>query len=445
MKTQALFLALFSSALFLIFSCKKNMGMDESPLEARTVTVKKAERNINLETYGSVTYKKKYDVTALAEGTIVELFVQEGSEVKKGDLLLRLKNIQYEIEKVERQNALNSARAKVRAALNNIKEKEKSARARLLELENLRSNLAQKKEEARLLKKNFEKNERLFSAGGISESAFEQIKVQMKSALTEIGVLEKQLAMQEMGYRDQDLLEAGLVASESPEERAAQLVELNLQSAKIDLELCETEARNAEQSLKSIESLLESLDIRAPADGLVAALNKESGERLLQNEKALTIIDMKEPFAIASAQEKDAEKIQAGSPALVRIESLALEQESRVAFISPLADSETGNFSVKIPLKNGDGRIKFGMFAECSIKTRATGSYFELPESAVIKRRGNSVAFYCVENGYVFEKECPVATEKDGKIFLEKGIEDGEIILVEPSPSIKEGSHVKAI
>ncbi len=438
-------IAAIFAACAALASCAKKSAKKAPELEVRAITVKKSELRSTIDTYGSVTYKKKNDVSSLVDGTIVELFVQEGSRVKKGDVLLKMKNVQYEIQKVECENALNSATAKVRAAMNNLREEEKNAKSKILSLENARASLEQKKSELGFMEKNLEKNKKVFLAGGIAPSAYEQMEMEFSSAKTEVEILEKELKMQEMGFTDQDLIAAGVEPSEGQEEKERQLIDLNLRGAKINIELSEAEKKNAEQNLKSIVSLMENLTVRAPADGIVGVLNYENGERVSQNEKILTLIDMNEPFAQVAVQEKDSQKIQVGSPALVKIESLDYEQKSQVSFISPMADYETGNFVLKIPLKNQSGLMRLGMFAHCSIETKSSGKYFLLPEKAAIKRKANNVAFYCVENGYIFQKECPIEMEKDGKIYLDKGVSDGEKIVENPGAELKEGQHVKAI
>ena len=177
----------------------------------------------------------------------------------------------------------------------------------------------------------------------------------------------------------------------------------------------------------------------------MGALKCENGERVTQNQNVLTLIDMAEPYAQVTVQERDMEKIAIGSPALVKIDSLGQKQKSAVAFISPLAEFETGNFYVKIPLKNDKDDLRFGMFAQCSIESKRSGDFFALPREAVLFRNGNNVAFYCVQNGYVFQKECAVEMERDGKLFVAGGLEDGDKIIVNPSQAVKEGVHVKEL
>ena len=165
----------------LLASCAKEGARKEAETEARVITVKKSELHSTIDTYGSVTYKKKNDVSSLVDGTIVGLFVQEGSQVKKGDIMLKMKNVQYEIQKVERENALNSATAKARAAENNLREEEKNIKSKMLSIENARATLLQKKGELDFMKKNLEKNKKVFLAGGIAASAYEQMEIECNS------------------------------------------------------------------------------------------------------------------------------------------------------------------------------------------------------------------------------------------------------------------------
>ena len=444
MKKEVLLLsfALFFAALS---SCAKKSGDESKSVQVKTLTAKKSQQKIMLESYGSVTYKKKNDVCALVEGTIVEQRVTEGAAVQKGEILFALKNIQYQIQRAERQNQVNSARAKLRAAQNNLAEQERSALGTIMSLENAKTNLLQKQEEYSLQIKNLERNQNLYRAGGISESSLERMKMDALSSKTDIEVLEKELQMKALGYNENDLLRQGIVPSQDKEQRKRQYVELNTQGAKIQIELAEVELKNAQRDLDSINALIEGLTVRSPCDGIVGALYFENGERVTQNEKLATVIDMEIPYAKVSVQEKDMEKIQIGASAWVEIDSAAFREESLVDFISPLADSETGNFYVKIPVNNRENKLRLGMFAKCSIETQSAGEYFALPESVLRRRDGNTAFFFCVQNDYIYQKECPIEMERDGKIFIKSGIKDGDKIVQNPSSSLKEGLRVKCI
>ena len=438
-------LLILLGTLFIACACSRQSKNSGQCLQVRTLTANKSRQNVTLESYGSVTYKKKNDVCALVDGTIVEQRAQEGDAVKKGEIIFLLKNIQYEIQRAERQNQVNSARAKLKAAKNNLTEQERNAISTIMALENAKASLAQKRDEHSLQMKNLEKNQKLFDAGGISESSLEQMQMEAKSSKTDIDVLEKELQMKLLGYEEKDLLREGIIPSDDKEERKSQYIALNTKSAMIQIEIAEVELKNAQRDLESINELIESLAIRSPCDGIVGALYFENGERVTQNEKLATIIDMDKPYAKVSVQEKDMEKIQIGASALVEIDSASYKEESAIDFISPLADSETGNFYVKIPVDNKEKKIRLGMFAKCSISAKTSGEYFVLPESALTRRDGNTAFFFCVQNDFVYQKECPIEMERDGKIYIKNGIKDGEKIVESPSAALKEGLRVKCI
>lgn len=165
----------------------------------------------------------------------------------------------------------------------------------------------------------------------------------------------------------------------------------------------------------------------------------------MQNEKLMTIVDVSAPYTIVSIQEKDMQGIEIGSEAELEVSSLNEFQSAKIEFIAPVADMQTGNFNVKIPMKNDDDKIKLGMFVRCSIQTKKSGNFFILPESIVLKRDGNRISFYSVQNEILVVKNCIVDMERDGNFFIESGISDGEKIVENPSSALREGMHVKAI
>ncbi|MCR5046691.1 MAG: efflux RND transporter periplasmic adaptor subunit [Treponema sp.] len=435
----------FLAFAFLFISCSEKKENEKEPVLVQTIKASLVEKKDSLESYGMIVYKRKNEVTSLVDGNIVELYVQEGSEVEKGMPLLKMKNVQYEIKKTECQNILNSARTRVKAAQNNLFENEKTLRGKLMEIENLKTKLNLKQAETNLKEKQFEKNEKLFIAGGISENEREIMMLDLEAAKKEIKILENEIDIQELGLKDSDLEAAGITASKSKEESLEQIIDLNLRSARIQIELAKTEEENAIQNLKSIESLIQNLTIYSPISGIIGQLNYESGERVTENQKILTVIEMDEPYAEILLQEKESQKIQIGSPALVTINSLGIEQKSFISFISPLADYESGNFKVKIPLKNIDKKIRLGMFAQCSIKTNDKERFFELPKEAASKIQGDKASFFCVKNGYLVEKTCPIESENENWIFIKKGIEEGETIVSKNTTALREGLYVKCI
>lgn len=433
-----------AATVFAFNACKKD-NSQESLAQVKTFTARLTPHSIKLKTFGTVTYGKKNDITALVEGTIYELNVKEGDKVRQGDILLRMKNIQYEIQRSENQNQVNSAKASLETSKHNLTKSILNANSQIMSLENSRLNLAQKQSELELVKENLKKNERLFKAGGVSKQDITQMRLNAQGTQTEIEILKKKIQIEELGFRNEDLILAGYVPSENKDTLKNQLIELNTRSAQLEIEIAKVNLQNALENLKSTDTLIENLTVRASSDGIVGVLNFENGEHVMQNEKLMTIVETSSPYTLVTVQEKDMQGIELGSDAELEIASLNEIQSGKIEFIAPVADMQTGNFNVKIPMKNDDEKIKLGMFVRCSIQTNKSGNFFILPESVALKRDGNRISFYSVQNEILVIKNCVVDMEGDGRFFIESGIADGEQIVEKPSSALKEGMHVKAI
>lgn len=433
-----------AATMFALSACSKEHSQ-ENLAHVKTITARLTPHTTKLKAFGTVTYGKKNDITALVEGTIYELTVKEGDKVKQGDVVLRMKNIQYEIQRSENQNQVNSAAASLESSKNNLTRTILNVNSQIMSLENSRLNLAQKQNELCLVKETLEKNETLFEAGGVSKQDIAQMRLNAQGTQTEIEILQKKIQIEELGFRDEDLILAGYIPSDDKETRRNQLIELNTRSAQLEIEIAKVNLQNARENLKSTNMLIENLTVRASSDGIVGVLNFENGEHVMQNEKLMTIVDVSAPYTLVNIQEKDMQGIELGSEAELEVVSLNEFQSAKIEFIAPVADMQTGNFNVKIPMKNDDDKIKLGMFVRCSIQTNMSGAFFILPESVVLKRDGNRISFYSVQNEILVVKNCVADMEHDGKFFIESGISDGEKIVENPSSALREGMHVKAI
>lgn len=265
-------------------ACSKE-NSQENLAQVKTFTARLTPHSTKLKAFGTVTYGKKNDITALVEGTIYELNVKEGDKVKKGDVLLRMKNIQYEIQRSENQNQVNSAAASLESSKNNLTKTILNVNSQIMSLENSRLNLAQKQDELCLVNETLEKNETLFEVGGVSKQDIAQMRLNAQGTQTEIEILQKKIQIEELGFRDEDLILAGYIPSDDKEERRNQLIELNTRSAQLEIEIAKVNLQNARENLKSTNTLIENLTVRASSDGIVGVLNFENGEHVMQNEK----------------------------------------------------------------------------------------------------------------------------------------------------------------
>ena len=437
--------------LFFTASCGKNSSIrgEKNGLKNEKLSVNVAMAAVEAfcdetEGFGTVIYRLKNDVTSLVNGTIREFSVKEGDFVKKGQVIARLKNVQLEIQREQYLLNLESAKAAVELAEAEYAQAVLGVESRLLAVEKANLNLQRREIEFELQKKNFETQRQLYEIGGVTKNSLEQQKISLESSGAEIEILKKEIEISSLGLRRQDLEKNGVVPEEDEILFRKQIVEFNTRTAFASLMSAKAAYKNAEQQLSAVNTYIEELCIKSPVAGIVGEKYFETGEYLKENERIAVIFDTESVFVAAEIQEKDMVNLREDAAVSVEFPSLDRSFSSKIAEISPAADFQSGNFSIKIPVENPDGALKPGMFARCRIQKSLPEEYVCIPDQAFQGGQEEDGKVFCVANGFAIQKDVRVKSRKNGKIWLEKGLEDGETVILNPALFLKDGQAVQA-
>ncbi|MDR2375745.1 MAG: efflux RND transporter periplasmic adaptor subunit [Treponema sp.] len=397
-----------------------------------------------LSSFGTISYKAKNDITVQVEGTISSILVREGDWVRKDAPIALLKNVQLEIQKDQTIIALEQARTGLSLAQTRLEEARLSAESRLLSLERGRLQLGQKELELEEARSTLKKRRELWEIGGLSDEAYRNLELSVLSQEAEINMLKKELEIAALGLRELDLEAAGFSTAAGDEERKNQFISLNTRSAQAELEAALANLQNAEKSLDSVERLIEELTIRASVPGILGALYFENGEFAGRNEKLATIMDISRVFAVFFIQEQDIRGLSPGSALHIDIPSLDLAYDADITEISPVADPQSGNFSVKAELPNTGARIRPGMFIKCRIPRGEEKHYPAIPETSLLRRdTGEEGQVFCVVKGIAVLREVKIAARREGILWISSGLKEGDLVIDKPSPYLKEGLYVE--
>lgn len=431
---------------FLLVACKnntKNVIETDQPL-VKVIKVERKIYNEELVSFGTISYKTKNDITIPVEGTLIYLGIKEGDQVKKNQILARLRNVQLELQRDQAQNAIESAQAVLTRMKPRKWEIQLGVENKLISVKNIEIRFEQKKMELTNAKENLLKKSELLAIGGITDTAFKSESLAVLSLESEIALMENELESARLGSRDSDLVANGIVPSGEPEAKKKQFIDLSLREINAEIESAEAGLRNANSSFDSIKRLIEELTVKSPVSGILGAKYYELGEFIKGNEKLFTIIDISTVVAVFSIQEQDIIYFTKGSQLLLDIQSLGQKIQTNISDISPMADPESGNFTVKAEIKNTSEKIKPGMFVKCLIPKKADEKVLSLSESAVIKKNGENFYVYSVINSIIVLKEINVRSIKNGIVWIDSGVEVNEIVVDYPSPFLKEGQNVKS-
>ncbi|MDR1971765.1 MAG: efflux RND transporter periplasmic adaptor subunit [Treponema sp.] len=428
-----------------LLSCGR--GKEDGETAAMTVQAKPVEIKLlqnELASFGTITYKAKNDITIQVEGTITAILVREGDWVDRLSPIARLKNVQLEIQYDQALIALEQARTGMALAETKLQEARLGAESRFLSVERQRLSLDQKELELAEAELSLKNRRELWELGGLTDEAYRNLELSVLAQDAEIKMLRKDLEISSLGLRELDLEAAGITVSADSEERKEQFIGLNTRTARAEAEAAEANLRNARKNLDSTERLMEELVVRSTVSGVLGALYFEIGEFAGRNEKLATVMDISRVYGVFFVQEQDIRDIKTGAPLYLDIPSLGLAFDAGIAEISPVADPQSGNFSVKTELVNTGSLIRPGMFVKCRIPRGQGEPYPVIPETSLLRRdSGEEGQVFCVINGIAVLQDVRVKARQEGLLWISSGLGEGDLVIDKPSPYLKEGLNVE--
>ncbi len=309
-------------ALFGIFSCKE-----------KEETLRPVVQNITESVYaaGKVLSKNQYDVYSAVNGVIKQVYVTDGSLVKKGDVLLPLVN---EAPALQRENAqLATAFQSVQAN-----------RDKLAEAEAAIGLATSKWQNDSLL---FHRQQRLWANGIGTRNDLEQ----------------RELARENAGT-------------------ALQTARLRYQQLKKQLAFADQQARKSYQLSSAVVS---DYSIRAKQDGKVYNLSKEPGE-FVSPQAPVAIIGAALEFILElQVDEYDIAKIQPGQKVLVTMDSYKGEVfEARIAKIDPIMNERTRSVTIEASFTKPPANLLPNLSAEANVLIRSKQNALTIPRNYLL-------------------------------------------------------------
>lgn len=328
------------------------------------------------------------------------LNVQLGDSVRKGDILFVLDG-----ESVEDQ--VSNTRLAYETSLANYK-----LQKELLDeqIENARLTYENAKKSYENTKTNFERIEKLYEAGALSQQDYEQAK---------------------------------LMASDIPYQQAKLNYE-NRKASETQLQLFEAQLEQARLAYANSSKNLNNIIVTAPIDGIVSSISiQEKG--LISPQPALTITDLSSLEVVIKVTEATINKVMAtGSVSLVIPSASDAIVTGRIKTVNPVPDSMSQLYTVKITVDNPEGMIKPGMFAQVSIHTNEKNDVVTLPSAAVLQEDRDFYVFVVVEERAV-RKEVEIGLDNGELVEVTSGLAPEDLVIIKGQDFLKDSHKVKIV
>ena len=372
------------------------------------VTTEEVQKRTIVETVsanGKIQPEKDIKISPYISGEVVELYVKEGDEVEKGDLLAK---IDPEIYKT------------------NYEQIEASLKMQKANLANAKARLAQAEAQFVKAEEDFKRSRQLFEQDVISQSDFDSAVSAFEVARAEVSAAEE-----------------------------------NVKAAEFSVSSSEATLREAGENLKRTA-------IYAPDAGTVSRLSVEEGERVTgasqfsAGTEIMRIANLKRMIVLVEVNENDIVRVSLGDTCIIEVDAyleekfkgIVLEMATSANITGVSADQVT-NFEVKVLLleksydnlmnKNMFIRSPFrpGMSATVDIQTQTAKDILTVPIQAVTTRP--DTAGQEKEPDPDAEDIKTVSESKDDLVEVVFLFEDGKAAMKRVKTGIQDNMHIQII
>lgn len=250
-------------------------------------------------------------------------------------------------------------------------------------------------------------------------------------------------------------------------ERKKTLTDRNVSSsvdydtAAVTLAQADADVSLAEAALEEAKINLEYTEVRAPITGIIGgALVTEGALVTADGTSALALIQQIDPVYAdftQSAQELlalkravDTGKLASPEPGKAQVQLVfddgtVYSQPGKLLFSSASVDSTTGQVTLRAEFPNPKGDLLPGMYVRIRIEQAVREDAITVPQRAVSRTESGAAQVFVVgADGKAEQRAITLGQTIDAEWVVEKGLKDGEQVIVEGTQKVQPGGKVAA-
>lgn len=388
---------------------------------------------------GYIVASRRAALSADTPGRIIEMNVEEGAVVRKGDVVARLYADEYravvrraeaglaaaEAAVARAEAELDAARVTVKARRSNVT----AAKARLDDVASLVS----------LAQIDFDRATRLLESGAGTKQEVDEARTALERAKA-----------------TRSALQAALTFAESEVAEAESRVAVATAGV--------TEARTrvgVEQAARDeAEATLDKTEVRAPFDGIVVLKDAEVGEVVSPNSQGansrgsvVTMVDFASLEVQVDLPETTLAAVRIGGPASIYLDAFPEERYAgEVTRIWPTANRQKGTIELRVGFDAPDDRLRpemgvrvvFTPEGEEAPAPEAKPEQVVLVPADCITRIEGQPGVFEVERDVARWREVALGERRGGRVVV-TGLEGGESLVARPSTELKDGLKVRVV
>ena len=237
-----------------------------------------------------------------------------------------------------------------------------------------------------------------------------------------------------------ELLQSGTTSRDVVDGKA-----LAVQSAEAALRAAEERIRQLEHEGRGLDEQLRSLQLLAPADGLVVARLARQGDSVGAGQPLLEIIDPDSLWVSTRIDQVRAQGLKTGLPARIHLRSRPRQPlEGVVARVEPLADDITEEMIVQVRFQPQPVPMPpLGELAEVYLQLPPLPEGPVIPNAALHLWNGETGVWLLDGEGVRFQPVRAGRQDLQGRVRIEEGLTGGEAIVVYSEKALQPHSRVR--
>lgn len=359
-------------------------NIEAPPPEIPVARVAEVAQGRTLRLTGSLVADEESDVASNINGIVEAVFVERGSRVKKGDVLVQL-------DARDARNALAEGEAVV---------------------EELRVRLG-------------------LTGDGATFDPEHQPEVQTARAALELA--------EKTYLRYENLNRQGVLSNEANDKAKAEY-----DSAKQRYQQALHQSRQLYQSYKTARTRLNTLRkavedtvIRAPFDGWVVQRYTSVGERVMANpmgadSKIVTLTKLDPLRLVLTVPQQNSALVTEGQTVTFKVDGAPDRVfTGEIRYIAPGIQASSRSLTVEAMVPNPEGVLRPGLFATAELVLPETTTKLVVPESAVV-RKGDVATVFVVKDGLAREQVAYTGTVEEGRVEVVSGLSKDDVVVTTP-------------
>jgi HlyD family secretion protein len=463
------------AAVFFLLPSKKSGDADKSPL---TFTAVKGPLTISVSESGTIKSRNLEIIKSELEGQTTILFlVPEGTQVKKGDLLVELDASKLQDQRIDKQITEQNAEANFIRARESLEVAKNQAQADIakaeLDYQFAKEDLqkyergdypmAVKEAEAKLsLSQNelaraaekLKQSTELYAESFTSLSEVQADELSKKRADLDLVVVTEQLKLlKDFTYKRRITeLKSNEEQTRLALERVKRKASADLVQGAAELKAKESEYERQKAQLAKIVSQIQRTKLYAPTNGLVVyattgqnagRMNAEplaEGANVRERQDLIYLPTTASVMAEVKVHESSLDKVRPGLPVRVTVDALPGKSfVGVVAKIAPLPDAQSAwmnpdlkVYNTEIHLDGNSEDLRTGMSCRAEIIAEQHAEAVYVPVQAILRVSGKPTVYVVEKDKPVERREITLGLDNNRMAHVISGLNPGELVQLNP-------------